>query len=553
MNIYLNTETNFNNNGLGFLKDCLSAKVTEVLNGDMYLEFSYPVNAAMSEYLVEENIVKCNVGNNNYQLFRIKKIEKDFRKINVYAWHIFYDLLNNFIEDTSPRDLSCSAFGEWILSKTNFASPFSFYTDISAIASARYVRRNPIECFMGDIENSMVNIFQAEIERDNFLIKLLSRRGNDNHVKLVFGKNINDIKITTDITAMYTRIMPVGFDGLKLPEVYVDSPLINNYPTPKIAKVEFQNIKYDPEDPDAFSDIEDAYQALRDAANALYSAGLDKPDINIKIDWLELSKTEQYKNYQALETVHLGDTITAEIIGLVYQTRIIKTVYNPLNDRIENFEVGTFQKSINSTITANTKLVERIDVAGILDDATTRATQLITSAMGGFVVKTNNEIFIMDTNDTETAQKVWRWNLNGLGYSSTGISGPYGIAITQTGEINADFITAGKISANMIEGLNDLLIEVSGMYYNFSTEELSINSPDSPVNSKFDNQGIRVYNYSNLSAIFNNNGSGVDKLIVTGTAQIGYLKFVKATRSNKKVTQIFHLDNLIESLTDLQN
>lgn len=553
MNIYLNTETNFNNNGLGFLKDCLSAKVTEVLNGDMYLEFSYPVNAAMSEYLVEENIVKCNVGNNNYQLFRIKKIEKDFRKINVYAWHIFYDLLNNFIEDTSPRDLSCSAFGEWILSKTNFASPFSFYTDISAIASARYVRRNPIECFMGDIENSMVNIFQAEIERDNFLIKLLSRRGNDNHVKLVFGKNINDIKITTDITAMYTRIMPVGFDGLKLPEVYVDSPLINNYPTPKIVKVEFQNIKYDPEDPDAFSDIEDAYQALRDAANALYSAGLDKPDINIKIDWLELSKTEQYKNYQALETVHLGDTITAEIIGLVYQTRIIKTVYNPLNDRIENFEVGTFQKSINSTITANTKLVERIDVAGILDDATTRATQLITSAMGGFVVKTNNEIFIMDTNDTETAQKVWRWNLNGLGYSSTGISGPYGIAITQTGEINADFITAGKISANMIEGLNDLLIEVSGMYYNFSTEELSINSPDSPVNSKFDNQGIRVYNYSNLSAIFNNNGSGVDKLIVTGTAQIGYLKFVKATRSNKKVTQIFHLDNLIESLTDLQN
>lgn len=553
MNIYLNTETNFNNNGLGFLKDCLSAKVTEVLNGDMYLEFSYPVNAAMSEYLVEENIVKCNVGNNNYQLFRIKKIEKNFRKINVYAWHIFYDLLNNFIEDTSPRDLSCSAFGEWILSKTNFASPFSFYTDISAIASARYVRRNPIECFMGDIENSMVNIFQAEIERDNFLIKLLSRRGNDNHVKLVFGKNINDIKITTDITAMYTRIMPVGFDGLKLPEVYVDSPLINNYPTPKIAKVEFQNIKYDPEDPDAFSDIEDAYQALRDAANALYSAGLDKPDINIKIDWLELSKTEQYKNYQALETVHLGDTITAEIIGLVYQTRIIKTVYNPLNDRIENFEVGTFQKSINSTITANTKLVERIDVAGILDDATTRATQLITSAMGGFVVKTNNEIFIMDTNDTETAQKVWRWNLNGLGYSSTGISGPYGIAITQTGEINADFITTGKISANMIEGLNDLLIEVSGMYYNFSTEELSINSPDSPVNSKFDNQGIRVYNYSNLSAIFNNNGSGVDKLIVTGTAQIGYLKFVKATRSNKKVTQIFHLDNLIESLTDLQN
>ena len=553
MNIYLNTETNFNNNGLGFLKDCISASVTEVLNGDMYLEFSYPLNGTLSEYLVEENIVKCNTGNDNYQLFRIKKVEKNFRTIDVYAWHIFYDLLDNFIEDTAPTNLSCSGFGEWILTKTNFASPFSFYSDINTSKSARYVRRNPVECFIGDMENSMVNLFQGELERDNFLIKLLLRRGNDNHVKLMFGKNIQDIKITTDITSMYTRLMPMGFDGLKLPELYVDSPLINNYPTPKIAKVEFSDIKYDPEDPDAFHDVEDAYTALRNAANALYTAGIDKPSINIKINWLELSKTEQYKNYSALETVHLGDSITAEIIGLYYETRVMKTIYNPLNDRIENFEVGTFQKTINSTITANTKALEKIDVGGILDDATARATQLITSAMGGFVVKTNNEIFIMDTDDTSTAQKVWRWNLNGLGYSSTGISGPYGIAITQTGEINADFITAGSIKTNMIEGLDDFLIEVGNMFFNFNTKELTINSQDSTVNSRLDNQGIRVYNYSNLSAIFNNNGSGVDKLIVTGTAQIGYLKFVKATRSSKKVTQLFHLDNLIESLTDLEN
>jgi len=551
MNVYLNSETNFDNNGLGFLSYCLSAKVTEVLNGDMYLEFTYPLKGPLNEYLVEDNIVKCNIGNDNYQLFRIKRVTKDLKQISVYAMHIFYDLLDNFIEDTFPQNLDCISFGNWILDKTNFATQFSFYSDISANASARYIKRNPIECFIGDIDNSMVNLFRGELERDNYNIKLLSRRGNNNNVKLLFGKNIEDVKVTIDITSMYTRVMPVGFDGLQLPEIYVDSPLINNYFTPKIAKVEFSNIKYDSDDEEAFSNLEDAYQALRNAVNSLYKAGLDKPEINIKINWLELSKTKEYEKYKALETVHLGDTITAEMLGLYYETRVVKTVYNVLSDRIENFEIGTFKKTINSTITANTKATENINVSSILTDASNKATQLITSAMCGFIYKTNEELFIMDTDNIATAQKVWRWNLNGLGYSSTGIQGPYDLAITMNGAINANFITAGKIQANLIEGLEDLMISVGDMYYNFSTQELAINSVDSEVSAKIDNQGIKVYNYAKLASVFNHNGSGVDKLIVTGSAQLGYLRIVKGIKNSKKVTQIFHLDNLIEDLNDL--
>lgn len=551
MNVYLNSETNFDNNGLGFLSYCLSAKVTEVLNGDMYLEFTYPLKGPLNEYLVEDNIVKCNIGNDNYQLFRIKRVTKDLKQISVYAMHIFYDLLDNFIEDTFPQNLDCISFGNWILDKTNFATQFSFYSDISSNASARYIKRNPIECFIGDIDNSMVNLFRGELERDNYNIKLLSRRGNNNNVKLLFGKNIEDVKVTIDITSMYTRVMPVGFDGLQLPEIYVDSPLINNYFTPKIAKVEFSNIKYEPDNEDAFSNLEDAYQALRNAVNSLYNAGLDKPEINIKINWLELSKTKEYEKYKALETVHLGDTITAEMLGLYYETRVVKTVYNVLSDRIENFEIGTFKKTINSTITANTKATENINVSSILTDASNKATQLITSAMGGFIYKTNEELFIMDTDNIATAQKVWRWNLNGLGYSSTGIQGPYDLAITMNGAINANFITAGKIQANLIEGLEDLMISVGDMYYNFSTQELAINSVDSEDSAKIDNQGIKVYNYAKLASVFNHNGSGVDKLIVTGTAQLGYLRIIKGIKKSKKVTQIFHLDNLIEDLNDL--
>lgn len=97
---------------------------------------------------------------------------------------------------------------------------------------------------------------------------------------------------------------------------------------------------------------------------------------------------------------------------------------------------------------------------------------------------------------------------------------------------------------------------ITDMSFNFSTKGLSVGTSTDANNSLLDNTGIRVYNYEKLNAIFNNKGSGIDKLIVTGTAQIGYLKFVKSTKNvknvTKKVTKIYHLKELIEDLTDLE-
>ena len=117
MNIYLQNETDFTKNGLGFLTDTLEATVTEVLNGDYILDFTYKLNGALSEYLVEENIVKCKVADGSKQLFRIKRVVKDFTTIEVYATHIFYDLLDNMILDTAPTTLDAQTFGNWILSR----------------------------------------------------------------------------------------------------------------------------------------------------------------------------------------------------------------------------------------------------------------------------------------------------------------------------------------------------------------------------------------------------------------------------------------------------
>lgn len=455
MNIYLGNETDFNNNGLGFLTDTISAMVHDELNGNYELTLEYVLNGHLAEYLEKENIIKCEVADGTKQLFRITNVTKTFKTIQVTAKHIFYDLLNNFLEDTYPQNLNGQNFLNHILDNTDFQTSFNGVSDITNLKTARYIRINPVQAIMGDIDNSMTKLFGGELKRDNFTINFLSRVGQDNGVKLIIGKNITGINVSVDITEMATRVMPVGYDGLLLPEKYVDSPLINNYPTPKIAKLEFSDVKVDENTTE-----QEAYTELRRLVNEQYSLGLDKPKINISINWVELSKTEEYKQYASLETVRLGDTITAQILGMNYETRVIAIDYNVLKGMITNFQIGTFAPTIASSMNAIQTKVDEINPSSILAEATQNATELITSAMGGYIYKTQNELYIMDSSDPQQAQKVWRWNINGLGYSSTGINGPYGLAMTMDGSIVADFITTGTLNTSVIQGYGSLTTQV---------------------------------------------------------------------------------------------
>ena len=93
----------FNNNGLGILRDCKSAKVCEVLNGEFNLNLTYPVGGYLYNYLLEDNIIVANVGYGSRQAFRIKNINKRLDNIEIYATHIFYDLNDNLLEDIYPK------------------------------------------------------------------------------------------------------------------------------------------------------------------------------------------------------------------------------------------------------------------------------------------------------------------------------------------------------------------------------------------------------------------------------------------------------------------
>ena len=464
MVLYEKGTTDFSKNGLGFLNNVLNASVVEELNGEYSLTFDYPLNETLSSELKEERIVKCKVFDGTNQCFIIKNVVKTYEKMTITCSHLFYLLLTDLAEDIYPQNLSPKPFLDWVLARANYVLPFTTTSDVATTASARYVRRNLVDIILGQSNNTMVNLFGIELKRNNWNIGLNARIGADKGEKLIYGKNITGINLTIDTNEMYTRIMPIGFDGLILPEKYIDADNISDYPYPKIGIFEFSDIKYDVEDPEAYHDINDAYDALRDAVDELYNSGVNQPKINIKIDWLELSKIEEYKQYSNLERVELGDTIHAEIFGLNYTTRVLKINYNPLTDRIEKFEVGTLEPNYATHMNNIDFTLQNIDTSSILATAQTNATNLITQAMGGYVYKTNEELYIMDNEDPSLAVHVWRWNINGLGYSNTGINGDYGLAMTMDGAIVANFITTGSLNTNVIEGYDSLTIQVNNNY-----------------------------------------------------------------------------------------
>lgn len=170
---------------------------------------------------------------------------------------------------------------------------------------------------------------------------------------------------------------------------------------------------------------------------------------------LELTAVDMSMLNADLDTYEVGDMVRTLADPFGMDTRFPlqkKTTYLQSPEKNTVVLSNTLKKTYTQQVASSVKTLEQSlpQEKSMLQAAKDNATALITSAMGGYVYKTTSELFIMDTNDPKTAKKVWRWNLNGLGYSSSGIDGPYGLAMTMDGSIVADFITTGVLNGERI-------------------------------------------------------------------------------------------------------
>lgn len=444
----------FDTLGLGVLKDIKSDPIiTEELNGSYTLEFEYAVKGYLSDKLIEGNIVKANS-----QAFRIWNVVKSISTIKILAKHIFFDLSKNFIDDVAPTNLSSQGALDWILKRTQYNNNFVVSGSCSKLESARYVEKNVIDAIYNE-DNAILKRFGGELELDNYNIYIHSKRGNNANFSIRYGKNLVGIDFNLDFSTVVTRICAQGKDDLHLDTKYVDSPLINNYFMPFYKKMEF-DIGIDDNTTE-----EQAKQKLLEAVKQEFDNGIDIPNISVKVDFIELSKCIEYSKYSNLESCHLGDTVQAIIpnLNLNISTRIVKTVYNCALKRLTSLELGNtvpnFVTETNKKNEATNNAIKKVNTTDILNKAKEDATNIINHPFNGnlYIDENSGTIYLLDTTDPATAKCVWKWSLGGLGFSSTGINGNFETAITQDGKMVADFITAGTMAIERIEGLSSKL------------------------------------------------------------------------------------------------
>ena len=204
----------------------------------------------------------------------------------------------------------------------------------------------------------------------------------------------------------------------------------------------------------------------------------------------DIRKASGYEQLALLEEVGLGDTVTIYYpdFDVNATARIVSERFDVLREIYNELQIGRVRSSLAGSIVAREKETDA-DISAtqsVLGDAIDRATALITGNTGGYIYTKLNAsgepeaILIMDDPDINNATKVWQWNLGGLGHSSTGTNGPYTTAITQDGEIVADFIKTGTLDASLISVINLIAEHVRAVD---GTKTMDISAAELEVNN----------------------------------------------------------------------
>lgn len=377
--LYNANETAFETYGLGEI-DATKAQVTRERNGNYTLYIEYPASGPLASVFKNDMRIKSDAGlRTKNQTFFITRVVKDSTGISkVYAKHISHltetmAIRNNtVVSGTAPAALSIWAsnclggirFDVW--SDIELSSKTSW--DIANFKTARDA--------LGGVSGSILDVWGGEYEFDNTTIRLHKQLGRKSPIVLEYGRNILRAEDDQDIESAYTSVYPYATytpenqgtgDAtgstqqvtVELPEKYVDGPYIGLYNERRVLIVDFSSNFKEKEVPT----VDKLRKLAKDYA---INNRLGLPKINTKIEYVDLSKTLDYKLTQILEEAELCDIVPIYYpeIGLTSEDAKLTTiVYDVLLEQNDSVEVGVIGDGFKSSMTSN--LSSKIDdIAG---------------------------------------------------------------------------------------------------------------------------------------------------------------------------------------------
>lgn len=495
--IYTPSNTDYEKNGDQTLLP-ISASVHAILNGAWEAEITHTIDAeGRWKYITEEAVIKMPSFNGD-QLFRVKTAQKQDSGVTATLEPIFYDSMGDcWLSDVRPTGKNGQDALDIMLAPN---SKYSGLSNITRAATAYYQNMNFMQALNGDIDQSFINRWGGEILFDNFTVIVNDRVGGDYGIELRYGKNIpqDGMSYEVDTRDVVTRIYPQAYNGYKMTgNGYVDSPLINNYPTVKSVSMTFDNVKMrdDAQEDDEENGViicdtqEELDAALTQQCEAQYDAGIDKPTVTISADMVLLQNTEQYKDIKTLEAVSLGDTIHCinTHLDITTDARVIEIEFDAVRKKVSSVVIGDFQQQYFDGLTDSAQKIDSVvnpdgslmaeKVQGILNGIYTQLRLQSTVAQ-----KVNGHAFLIEDTDEESdLYGAMVLGTQGLQISTTRTADGRGWDWTTA-------VTAKGIVANTI--ITGILSDKEGKnYWNLDTGEFRL-SADA---FKVDDQTVKDY------------------------------------------------------------
>ena len=435
--IFSPSDRTFLSNGDIVIKP-LKAKVHKEDNGDYYLDLECDLDYI--NYIVQDNIIVAPTPTGD-QPFRITNVNRTRKKIQVKAFHVYYDSQNYLIEDSYVVDKNCNDALDHLNGSTEPVSPFTTLSDIANINSFRCVRQS-----LNDAIHTVLSRWGGHLVRDGFTIKVMSSIGSDNGVTIRYGKNLKDITVNEDWSSVVTKLLPVGNDGVMLPEVYLEAD--TQYSKPYTKTITFtQNIEQNEGETEE-SYIDRLIADLREQATAYLNVN-QYPKVNYTLK----------ANVERVTDV--GDTIEVidERLGIDLLTHIISFDYDCILGEFIELSFGNVTEKLSGLISSiTTQTTQKVDTAVETVVSTVNANieeayYTIWAEMGNSYVLYNGDcILVVDSLPKETAKNCILINSGGIAFSQSGINGTFTSAWTIDGTLNMEAINVINLVADMIKG-----------------------------------------------------------------------------------------------------
>ncbi|EPE2439617.1 phage tail spike protein [Enterococcus faecalis] len=551
--LYEKKNNDWNSLGLGPLTEAINPLVTREKNGIYDLTFEYPVNGKLFNELKVGRWVTANAGPTivaRKQKFEIAQITKPKNGIvTVYCEHYRYKLLRSIVTiGIKHENIPAQTALNYLKERMQPKGDFSFFSDVGTKSSIDFTDpskfKNAQEA-LGGVAGSILDNFGGEYLFDNNQVKLLVEAGKKTNIVIAYGKNLTDITQEESIENTYTSIygwakIGTGVDEeiLTLPEIYIDSDYVNNYTERRIQMVDFSD--KEPKDVTTLRSMVKSY---------IKSNKVGVPKVSIKASYVDLASSVMDTQLKNLEEIDLCDWVTITFNQLKINTtaQIVKTVWNVSLDRYESIELGESRTDFAKVIEESKEEIKQVtNKINWLEQAQQEATDIIKNPGKGHVViypslADPQEFLIMDTTDIKTAKKVWRWNVGGLGFSSTGYNGSYGLAMTNNGAMVADRMTTGTLRAINIIGVAITGSTIDGGVITNSNGYSKIILRDGTIKTYYNNvlrsavSGVRFTLYDSKGvAVMDLDSDGVSINKENTTTTLGYLGRGRDVKTGKE-------------------